>query len=140
MSGTSEIVERHWPYDGPHSSGTVESAAEVIAGLVRYMNNATWNPQRLSAPGLYRVLSSLNSAVWGLDQLLNQLGAVVGALIEDPTLYDDRRDRPGADTARDVLAALITARDALADRPRRWIDQSAQLASRLGHDTPKRSR
>lgn len=133
---SDEIVEQFWPYDGPHSSDTVTLAAQVMAGLVQYMDNATKNPQRLSGPALYRVLSSLKVAVYGLDQLLDQLGAVAGALMQDTTLYDDRRDRPGEDTARGVMGALISARFALADHPRRWVEQAAQLAYHLGHDTP----
>jgi hypothetical protein len=67
------IVERHWPYDGPHSSDSVVSAAAaVIALLVRYICNATWTV-RPQGPALYRALVSLNGAIYGMDQLLDQM-------------------------------------------------------------------
>jgi hypothetical protein len=136
-NNTFDIVERLWPYDGPHSSDTVTTAARAMADLVRYMNKATWNPQLLNGPSLYRVLSSLNSVAWGLDQLLVQLAKVAKTRIADPTMYDDRRDRPAADTAREVIDAVLAARRALAGEPRSGIKRAAQLASHLGHDVAR---
>lgn len=136
-SSAEEIVERFWPYDGPHSRDTVESAAQAIAGLVRYLNNATWNPQRLPAPGLYRVLSNLNSMMYGLDQLLNQLTTATDRVADDPTLYDDRRDRPARNTAVEVGSHLKAAAGAL-DGPRSAVERAVQLASHLGHESVRR--
>lgn len=134
---TFDIVERLWPFDGPHSSDTVTSAASTMAGLVRYMNNATWNPRLLPGPDLYRVLSSLNSVVHGLDQLLRQLTNTLAELGNDPTLYDDRRDRPAALTAGEIAGHLAAAWDALAGEPRSRLKRAAGLASHLGHDVAR---
>jgi hypothetical protein len=133
------IVEGHWPYDGPHSEESVELAAKVIAGLVRYMNNALWSV-RPCGPSLYRVLSALNGAVYGADQLLDQLRGAAVALAEDSTMYDDRRDRPAQRTARELAAELVDARQALADGPLRPIERAAGLACHLGHESRRPGR
>ncbi|HEV2779107.1 MAG TPA: hypothetical protein VGX25_06850 [Actinophytocola sp.] len=130
-----EIVERFWPYDGPHSSDTVTDAATAVGQLVRYMNNATWNPRLLNGPSLYRVLSSLNSAAYGLDQLLEQLAEAARTLAGDSTMYDDRRDRPASATALELAEAITAARRAFAGVPRREVERAAGLACHLGHDS-----
>lgn len=133
------IVEEHWPYDGPHSEESIESASRVLAGLVRYMNNALWSV-RPCGPSVYLVLSALNGAVYGSDQLLDQLRGAVLALAEDSTMYDDRRDRPAKQTALEVAAELVDARHALADGPLRPIERATALACHLGHETRRPSR
>lgn len=133
-----EIVERYWPYDGPHSEKKLELAAKVIDGLVRYMNNALWSVSP-NGPSTYRVLSGLNSAVYGLDQLFEQLGRSVGRLIEDPTMYDDRRDRPAPQTALELEASVLQAKRHL-EPLRGEMDYAARTASHLGHESRRQRR
>lgn len=124
-----QIVERHWPYDGPHTNDRVAAAAEGIERLTRYMANATYQPVT-SGPALYRTLSSLNDALYHLDQALRQVAdSTSTVLADDPTLFDDRHDRPAEDTAVDVADAISEARQGIAGR----LQRAAQMASHLGH-------
>lgn len=105
-------------YDGPHDRETVKDAARAITRLVRYLNNATQpsKPYTLDwANTTDSVLSNLGAAMHGLDQLFDQLAAGMQRQADDSTLYDDRRDRPGADTARAAAARLQDARKGAAD-------------------------
>lgn len=125
----SEFIDRRWHYDGPHTDDTVTDAAAAIERLVRYMANATYRPIDMG-PAVHRTLSHLDSALYMLDQVLRQIGqGVAGPLADDETLYDDRRDRPGVDTALDVAEAIEEGRQGISSR----LTQAAQLASHLGH-------
>jgi len=133
----SELVERVLPYDGRHSAETVVEAASGLRALVRYLNNATgpWNPAQTLryAPTVGDVLCGVEAAVDGLDQLFDQLANALDPLADDPTLYDDRRDRPAAGTAREAAGYVRSAtRDAaeLADA----LDVASSFTSHLGHD------
>lgn len=132
-----EVVERYFPYDGAHGRDAVVEAARGAAALVRYLNNATgpgndrWTVDR--GPTVYRVLGGVHDLVGGLDQLLGQLAEAMRGQAGDPTLYDDRRDRPGARTARAVASCLEEARE--------WSRESVpavaaawDASSHLGHD------
>lgn len=136
-----EVVEQHWPYDGPHSDESVESAATAVGRLVRYLNNATWPYKKVVAggPTLYRVLSSLNGAVYGLDQLLRQLQETARELAADESMYDDRRDRPARTTAIEAVAALGEAVLALGPLMR-GVESATSLTCHLGHEQPARRR
>lgn len=132
MSGR-DVVDKHWPFDGPHSDDSRADAATAIERLMRYLANATWRPAE-SGPGLYRLLGGIGAAVAHLDQVLGQLGEITGpALAEDRSMYDDRRDRAAADTVDTVVAQLGEARRALASSGARLM-LAAQTASHLGHD------
>jgi hypothetical protein len=37
----SGVIERCFPYDGPHTSDSVADAVTSAAALIRYVNNAT---------------------------------------------------------------------------------------------------
>jgi hypothetical protein len=129
------IVEQYWPYDGPYDGRTTGQAALMIARTVRYLNNATQKRDALGfAPDGYRVISNIASAVHGLDQLVQQLGEFFDACAEDPTLYDDRRDRDGATTALGVTNVLAEAREPLAAAAR-LLSDAARLSGHLGHNT-----
>lgn len=136
-----EVVEQNWPYDGPHSDETVESAATAVGQLVRYLSNATWPYKKVvaSGPTLYRVLSSVNASAYGLRQLLEQLQTTAVDLAEDESMYDDRRDRPARTTAVDTAAALGEALRALGPLIRA-VEHASSLTCHLGHETPRRSR
>ena len=133
----SVVVERVLPYDGPHSPDTVREAANGLSAMVRYLNNATggWNGKttlRL-APTVDAILGSLHGCVFGLDQLLSQLGEALVRQSSDPTLYDDRRDRQVADGALGAARRILAARDAavaFADA----VTDVREMSVHLGHD------
>ncbi|GAB3916217.1 hypothetical protein GCM10029964_128910 [Kibdelosporangium lantanae] len=129
-----DIIERHWPYDGPHEADTVIDAANAISGLVRYMNNATQYRHTLQyAPQVNRVLGALGGAAYGLDQLVDQLKDTVYRLAQDKTLYDDRHNRPGSQTASELIAELVKVQ-AAAGELAHAIDGARTYSNHLGHN------
>lgn len=134
------LIEQCWPYDGPHSADTVGDAAEAMALLTRYINNASRYGTRTLpyAPHTYLVLGSINAVVHGLDQLLDQLATTLRHLADDPSLYDDYRWRPGAGTACAAADRLMLAR-AEAARLAHQLLAAHELTSHLGHDTSGRA-
>lgn len=129
-----EVVERYWPYDGPYDGELVGSAALLVERLVRYLNNATTKPMALPYAAVAgSVIGSVHAAVAGLEQLTRQLARFAAAQAQDPSLYDDRGDRPGAQTALELAAALDACGAAvveLADR----LARARRLSYRLGND------
>ncbi|MGH3614102.1 MAG: hypothetical protein ACRDRK_16220 [Pseudonocardia sp.] len=130
-----EIVERYWPYDGPYSDERTNAAALMIGRLGRYLNNATQKRDGLPyAAVVGRVLTDLAGVVIGYEQLLDQLAWFLEREAEgNPLLYDDRRDRPGAQTARETAVALDDARGAVRALYVA-LSEPAQLAYHLGSD------
>lgn len=130
------VIEEFFPYDGPHSRDSVADAASGAAALVRYLNNATGpgNGRRTldRAPTVWRVLGGVHSLVAGLDQLLGQLAAAAQRQAGDPTLYDDRRDRPGSATAGEVAAYLEHGR-MWCGRASEAVGSAREVCSHLGH-------
>jgi hypothetical protein len=131
------VVERVLPYDGPHSSDTVEEAASGLSALVRYLNNATgpWNREATLryAPTVDVILGGLHSAAFGLDQLLSQLSGALTRHADDPSLYDDRRDRSAGAVALEAADRLLAVREAavaFADA----VTDVRELTVHLGHD------
>lgn len=118
-----ELVEQHWPYDGPYSDDLTTAATLMIARLGRYLNNATQKRDGLPYIAVVgRVLAELHASVAGYEQLLVQLAGYIEREAEtNPSVYDDRYDRPGAAAARelagdlrdDVLPAIRSVADAL---------------------------
>lgn len=130
-----ELIEEVWPYDGPHTPESVAAALTAMGCLLRYTNNATWKPKTVPyAPHVYRALGHINSVVYGLDQLLEQLSAALGRHSDDPSLYDDRRDRDGDATAAEAIVQIRAMRGALAQAASQG-DAAVALTSHLGHDT-----
>ena len=141
MNGERELlnaIRECVPYDGPHSAATVAGAAHGLSVLVRYLNNATGPGNARTtlawAPTVHRVLGDLAAAVHGLDQLFTQLVAATTRQASDPTLYDDRPGRPGADTAH-ALAAQLTELRRTASWLARSLDQARELSAHLGNDS-----
>ncbi|MGH3614939.1 MAG: hypothetical protein ACRDRK_20575 [Pseudonocardia sp.] len=130
-----ELVERFWPYDGPYSDERTTAAAVMIGRLGRYLNNATQKANGLPyAAVVGRVLDDLAGAVIGYEQLLGQLVGFLDREAEgNPSLYDDRRDRPGAQTAREAAAELDEAKAAVLALYTA-LTRPAQLAYHLGSD------
>ena len=130
-----EIVEAHWPYDGPYSDEHTSTAATMIQRLGRYLNNATQKRDGLPYVAVVaQLLAELHATVVGYEQLLRQLAGFLDREAEtDSGLYDDRYDRPGSDTAHraaDALrAAIPTAGELAID-----LGLAAQPASHLGSE------
>src|SRR5687767_9820557 len=82
-----------WPLDGPYSPERTVDAARTIAELVRYLNHATapWKSgDCLEYPShLGSVIANLRGALYGMDQLLRQLGQHCDRFADMPGLYDD---------------------------------------------------
>lgn len=130
-----EIVERFWAYDGPYSDEHTTAAVVMIGRLGRYLNNATGKRSGLPyAAVVGRVLTDLGGAVAGYEQLLGQLAAFLDREAEhNPSLYDDRGDRPGAQTAREAAVALDEVVDAV-HTLHAALAYPAALAYHLGSD------
>jgi hypothetical protein len=130
-----EIVERFWPYDGPYSDELTSAAAVMIGRLGRYLNNATQKGDGLPyVAAAARVVAQLHGAVAGFEQLLVQLARFLQREADtNPSLYDDRRDRPGAVTAHETSAALVEAVDAVRAL-HTALAEPARLAYHLGSD------
>lgn len=132
-----DAVEAELPYDGPHSEATVVDASSAVSQLVRYMNNATQpGMARRTLPyasSVYRALSGVGGALSSLDQLFRQLSDAITQHAERPGLYDDRRNRPGEQTAQELVAVLCHARSALAVTADQVAD-ARELSSHLGNE------
>ena len=129
-----EVVERYWPYDGPYEAELTNSAALLIERLIRYLNNATTKPSALPYAAVAgSVIGSLHAAVAGMDQLTRQLARFATAQADDPSLYDDRGDRPGAQAAFELAAALTDAAPAVAELTDRLV-RARRISYHLGND------
>lgn len=136
---TRDLIEDHFPFDGPHTPDSVAAAASCVDDLTRYLANATWPYKQVTkrAPRLRPVVAQLSNGLGHLPQVFQQIAAALDNIADDPSLFDDRRSAafPGADTAR-----------AAADELRLAAQQTELLRSRLsaagshlwhlGHDTP----
>lgn len=130
------LIDAAWPFDGPHTADSVEAAAVALGRLVRYLNNATGYSRSLpDAATAYRVTSNLASVAGLLPQLLDQLARFMEQQVNDPSLYDDRRNEnhPAHRTALAVSAALGEARRA-AGSMGAALALAASAASHLGND------
>ncbi|MGE0221143.1 MAG: hypothetical protein AB7I38_19130 [Dehalococcoidia bacterium] len=129
-----EVVAAHWPYDGPYSGEQTAEAGVLVERLVRYLNNATTKPTALPYAAVAgSVIGSLHAAVAGMEQLTRQLARFAAAQAHDPSVYDDRGDRPGAATALELAAALTDAAPAVAELADR-LAQAGRLSYHLGND------
>jgi hypothetical protein len=106
-----DVIGNYCHIDGPHNDDTATDASSSLSELVRYLNHATIgrNPWPWAAT-THRVVGGLSATVYGMEQLVRQLASILDAQSKDPKLYDDRRDRPGAQTAVEAAAALRALR------------------------------
>lgn len=131
-----DIIEKHWPYDGPHTVGSVITAADALVSLTRYLNNATRSPGALeSAITTDCVLRSVRIAVGRLDQFARQVAASLRAQAQCGSLFDDRGYPAGADTAEHAAELLSTARAAVNDLVIA-LDQALAQTTHLGNYVP----
>jgi hypothetical protein len=107
-----EVIAERLPYNGPHSAETVTDAAQAVSALVRYLTNATRTRAALpDAATVDDVLGSVESAVYGLDQLCGQLADELARQRAGGVLFDDRRPAVDSlDTASEAVRALTEAR------------------------------
>jgi len=137
VADAEDLIEREWPFDGPHDSETVVSAAHALAALVRYLDNATQPrlaPTTLPyGPTVRRVLFGVSHALGGMDQLFTQLRERMSTLADDSPMYDDRRDRPAVQTVDEVVTALDEARCDLLELITR-VQVACSAVDHLGHD------
>lgn len=118
-----EVVERLWPYDGPHHPERVVEAVDAMSSLIRYLTNATTGERATGtlpyAISVHLVINGLLRAVSRLPQLLTQLGEAIRRQAADSSLYDDRGDRPGQLSAQELL---------------QYLDRARRAARALGHE------
>ena len=130
-----QVVESTWHYDGPYDPETVISAAQALPRLVRYLNNAT-RPGKASlryASNAYWVTSQFAAVADLLPQALGQLAHFLETHSADPSLYDDRRDRPATQTAHEAVTELRNAVTATRQLARR-LRAVCAAAEHLGND------
>ena len=122
----SDIVERLFPYDGPHSIDTIHNAAAALPDLVRYLNNATgFGGKRLQhAQDVYRIVGNLQHMAGLLPQLLEQMRKFLDWQATDGLLYaDSNPDDP--ELAKQIAIQLSTTLMLV-------TDAAHALAARLG--------
>src|SRR5262245_58816669 len=128
-----ELADRLLRLDGPYHPDAVVEAAATIAELVRRLNHATFHFSALRYPAqLYRVVGSLNAAVWGLQQLLGQLAARLDRWADDPRLGHDGAGVQAAEVATqaaDALRQAAAARRILTDP----LEHAHRLTSHLNY-------
>jgi hypothetical protein len=130
------VIESHWPYDGPHTPDGVAAAAHAVERLTRYLANATQphlaRNSVAQAPTVGRIVSELAAAT---AQVLDQIEHRIMVLADDPCLYDDRRSdlTTPTETATKTAAALLAAREPLA-KASMMLQTASGFASHLGHN------
>jgi hypothetical protein len=111
------LVDKAFPYDGPHSDDSVLEAAKAADQLTRYIANATspgnGNHTLPYGAAVYRVLSQMSGVLANIEQVLGQLGDAATRTGADVLAYDDRRDRPASQTASELVIELTAARKLL---------------------------
>lgn len=130
------VVEEYWPYDGPHTADTVIAAADAVAQLTRYLNNATRGTD-IPAPDLYEATSHLTAAADGLDQLCGEFATHARRHMQNRALrHEDYREDSiqARATAADAAAAFDAARPAVANL-RAHLARAQDTLSHLYHDT-----
>jgi len=105
-----DVVNEHWPYDGPHSPDSVREATVALSALVRYCKNATTHSDGLGyAPQVYTTLGGLTETAERLPQLMSQLFRWAKLTETDATV---RHDQHRADADRGAAAGQHAASEA----------------------------
>jgi hypothetical protein len=131
------VIGAHWSVDAPTREWTM-AAAEATAMLIRYLNHTTLGGRSelgvVHAPDLDHLVRGLSTMASRLPQLLAQLDSLALEFSADPTLYDDRRDRPGSDTSTMLSVVLEDAR-AAAQALAHLLNEAGGCSTHLGHDS-----
>lgn len=125
------LVQRYWPYDGPHTPAHIDSAARAAAGLMRYLARAT--STELPAEQVYELLGGWHATVAGMEQLARQLGEHARTWAIDPRLSADGGEAP-RDRALAVAEAFSQARDSI-DMLTGELDDAREVLAGLYHAT-----
>lgn len=132
-----DVLRERLPYDGPHGPKAVSEAAEGVQYLVRYLSNATapWNLQQTLADAetTHHVLDNVAAAVHDGHQLMAHLARMLAWHADDPNIYDDRRDRPGSQTASEAAVQVADARRAMRELAA-VLDRLGQLTAHLHNE------
>lgn len=134
----SELVEQRLPYDGPHDDHTAVEAAQAVAVLMRYLNNATYQRTDVLgyAPQIYRLVGALRDGVYRLDELMDHLAEELKHKARhDHTMVDDRGEAYSPEgTAREAARYLENAQQGAVDATN-LLEQAFSSLSHLGHDS-----
>lgn len=133
-----DLIEETWPYDGPHNREKTMAAARMIAGLVRYIDNATYQPHAYQyASSVDVMLSNLKAAVGGLEQLLTQAFRFLANQDAAGTLYDNRdpQDPALAHATVEELRGFLDFGRLHAARMADSLHQAHSATNRLGNHT-----
>jgi hypothetical protein len=128
-------VEEIFPNDGPHDAESVTEAAEALAYLVRYLNNATRQQGTLPyVAAVDGVVASLAAATYDMDQLLKQLTTTLAAHRDNGQLYDnqDPDTSTAAATANAAIELLGAGHSTAADLAA-VLQRAHNATARLGH-------
>lgn len=126
-----DLREEHWPLLERDRELT-ESAAVMVAELVRYLNHATNSGVEVAVPyasTLYRTCGALAAAAHGLHQLCQQLAHRAHAMAADPTIRNNESRWESADEARSAAAADLSF---AASRLAVAVESAASAAAELG--------
>lgn len=127
----AQVVDQHWPYDGPHSNEATVAAAQAIERLTRYLNNATQGESGAPyAATVGHVVGSLKATAELNRQLLQQLRDTLWRESNDSALYDWVEHGDASQMARDAADHLVAVLDANG-RYLLALDEVSQLTSRL---------
>ncbi|MEV0993463.1 hypothetical protein [Nonomuraea sp. NPDC050202] len=103
--------------DGPRSGDYTVKVAHGLAECVRVLNHHTMDADALPHPStIHDVLGAVRTAASGLDQLLRQLDARLGAMDRTGNLVD------ASDDDRDAVALTRT-----------WTHESREVANHLAY-------
>ncbi len=135
-----EIADWVLPYDGPYSREAVIMAGQVLAELVRRLNNVTLSERTRADVLPYpadtdALLHSLTGTLSRMDQLLMQLCHQVGSYADNPDVEAAGKtlgapDAEPAPVAMGAMNNLIDARDYLG-RATAALQETTKYTSRL---------
>lgn len=111
IDGT-QVIDEYWPFDGPHDGDTVSEAAQAMARLGRYINNATRGSVLQSPRDLRVTVGSIATVLHQLPQLLDQVAARLERAAARTEFYDDHDSRDvdlGQTTTREAARRLRAA-------------------------------
>ncbi|QLY33291.1 hypothetical protein H0264_14565 [Nocardia huaxiensis] len=98
-----EVVQRHWPLDGPYTAESIVAATDAIGELHRYLAHATIGSARNAlpnAPGAYPLFGNLAYSAHIHGEVLRNLSRWAGDLAGDSSLRHDEYRGPDQTPAR----------------------------------------
>lgn len=120
--------------DGPHDDDYTCHIAAALSEAVRVLNHATRSRSGVVHPStVHQVLGCSGAAVAGLNLTLTQIAGTLRQKLASGRLGDDHRPPDErVDSALSELAAARQTAHALADRPNRALNATADLHLRTG--------